>query len=99
MVGAICKYARKRPSKSSKTKSSSADDNLESVPLETVTSVPSSPTEMTTFYPVMFYICLSTAHVINSLFRKLRLLKPFPLQLINYTRVPRKYQIFSVNLK
>jgi len=66
MVGAICKYARKKPSKSSKTKTSYADDNLESVPLETVTSVPTSPPEMATFYPVMFYICLSTVDVIKS---------------------------------
>ncbi|XP_065894158.1 mucin-2-like isoform X2 [Dysidea avara] len=49
MIGALCRHTRRKPT--TKRKMSSADDNLEYVPLETTASVPTSPTEVATFYP------------------------------------------------
>ena len=54
MIGALCRHTRRKPT--TKRKMSSADDNLEYVPLETTASVPTSPTEVATFYPVKLYL-------------------------------------------
>ena len=52
MVGAICRHTRRKLTKPPKRKLSSADDNY--LPLQTAASVPTSPTEMTTIYPVQY---------------------------------------------
>jgi len=52
MTGTICRHTRRKSIKPFHKKMSSADDNLEYVPLEMTASVPDNPTKMTTFYLV-----------------------------------------------
>jgi len=80
MVGAICRHSKKKPPKSSKGKLSSEDDYI---PLETSASVPTSPTEMATFYPVLYCFINNNYYCV---FRKLLQLKLILLQLTNYIR-------------
>jgi len=67
MVGAICRHTGRKSIKPPKRKVSPVDDNY--LPLQTAASVPTSPTEMATFYLVqyipLFILAIMYVHLEN----------------------------------